>query len=148
MDIVILGCGRVGAKLASLMDSEGHKVSIVDKNREAFRRLDPGFKGTKVGGLGIDRDILKKAGIEHANAFVAVTNGDNSNVMSSQIAKEIYNVPTVLTRIYDPIREEAFRDFGLRTYCSTMVGAMILRSSILGKEMNIDKMMEILKENY
>ena len=64
MDIVILGCGRVGAKLASLMDNEGHKVSIIDKNRDAFKRLDPGFNGTKVGGLGIDRDILKKAGIE------------------------------------------------------------------------------------
>lgn len=147
MNIVILGCGRVGAKLASMMDSEGHKVSVIDKNRDAFRRLEPGFKGVKVGGLGIDEDILKKAGISSADVFVAVTNGDNSNVMSSQIAKEIYKVPMVLTRIVDPMREKAFREFGLQTYCRTSMDAAILHNTILGKEMNIDKLNELLNES-
>lgn len=147
MNIVILGCGRVGAKLASLLDNEGHKVSIIDKNRDAFRRLEPGFKGAKVGGLGIDGDILKKAGIEHANVFVAVTNGDNSNVMASQMAKEIFHVPTVLTRIVDPIREKAFRELGLQTYCRTMIDTQLLHNTIMGKELNIEKLNEMLKEN-
>ena len=146
MKIVILGCGRVGSGLAKQLSEEGNDVSIVDKNRDAFRRLGDDFKGKTVGGLGIDRDILKKAGIETADVFIAATNGDNTNVMSSQIAKEIFNVPVVITRIYDPLREETYRALGLNTICPTTIGIAIMKDMILNKEINTERICKMLKE--
>lgn len=144
MKIVVLGSGRVGAALATLMSAGGCQVSIIDKNREAFKRLGPEFHGTKVGGMGIDSDILKKAGIEGADAFVAVTNGDNTNIMASQIAKEVFHVPLVISRIYDPIREEAYRELGLTTYCSTTIGAKLIKNAIYGKGVTIEEITRML----
>jgi len=122
MRVVILGCGRVGAHLANQLDTEGHDVTIIDRNSDQFRRLDPDFGGQAVVGTGIDQDILRRAGIESADVFVAVTNGDNTNVMSAQIAKHVFHVPRVITRIYDPVREEIYGLLGLETFSPTVLG--------------------------
>lgn len=134
MRVIILGCGRVGSKLATGLDGEGHEVTVIDLNAEQFRRLGPDFKGTAMVGTGIDEDVLRRAGIEQADAFVAVTNGDNTNIMSSQIAKVVFNVAKVVTRIYDPVREGTYHDLGLETICPTTLGAMTIKNVLEGKE--------------
>jgi len=123
MRVVILGCGRVGAYLARTLAGEGHEVAVIDENRPAFARLDPDFPGKVVVGTGIDEDVLRQAGIEQADAFVAVTDGDNTNVMAAQVAKDIFGVARVICRIYDPLREEIYRALGLETICPTLWGA-------------------------
>jgi trk system potassium uptake protein TrkA len=130
MNVVIMGCGRVGARLAALLDAEGHKVTILDLEPYSFRRLPPSFKGTAIVGNGIDEDTLRKAGIEEADVFVAVTQGDNRNVMAAQLAKHIFNVPRAVCRIYDPIREEMYRGLGLETISPTKVSAELLKGII------------------
>jgi trk system potassium uptake protein TrkA len=132
--VVIMGCGRVGATLATNMDKVGHKVTVIDSNTDSFQRLDPTFKGEKVQGSGIDEEVLKEAGIETADAFAAVTNGDNRNIMASQIAKEIFHVKKVVCRIYDPIREQTYRELGLETVCPTLVGAHMLFDALSEKK--------------
>ena len=132
MNVIIMGCGRVGARLAGILDTEGHKVTILDVDPYSFRRIPPDFGGMALIGSGIDEDALKKAGIEGANIFVAVTQGDNRNVMAAQIAKHIFNVPRVICRIYDPIREEMYRELGLETISPTKIGADLLREVIGG----------------
>ncbi len=127
MNIVILGCGRVGSTLANIMDEAGHVISVIDRNSDAFRRLSQGFKGKTFIGEGIDEDVLRRAGIEHADAFCATTEGDNRNIMASQVVKTMFNVPKVITRIYDPIREESYREMGLETVCPTIMGANAIR---------------------
>ena len=134
MKVIIMGCGRVGATLATSMDKVGHKVTVIDSNTDSFQRLDPTFKGEKVQGSGIDEEILKEAGIETADAFAAVTNGDNRNIMASQIAKEIFHVKKVVCRIYDPIREQTYRELGLETVCPTLVGAQMLFDALSEKK--------------
>jgi len=124
--IVILGCGRVGATLATMMDQAGHQVSVIDYSNEAFRRLDPKFSGDTIVGNGVDEEVLIRAGIKDADAFAAVTNGDNRNIMSSQIAKEIFKVKKVVCRIYDPIRQSTYNELGLETICPTIIGAQML----------------------
>lgn len=146
MNVIILGCGRVGSGIARLLSEEGHNVSVIDKDRNSFRRLGKNFKGKPIGGLGIDQDILKKAGIEEANVFIAVTNGDNTNVMASQIAKEIFNVPIVITRIYDPLREKSYRELGLNTICPTTVGVAMIKDMILNKGITTEKIVQIIEE--
>jgi trk system potassium uptake protein TrkA len=130
MKVVIMGCGRVGAQLAALLDSEGHQVTVLDVNSGSFRRLLPTFKGTALLGDGTDEDSLRKAEIEEADAFVAVTQGDNRNVMAAQIAKHIFNVPKVLCRIYDPLREELYQTLGLDAISPTMVVAQLLKEKL------------------
>ncbi len=122
MHVIIVGCGRVGSTLAQQLIQSGHQVTIVDLNQDAFLRLGSDFQGTLVLGTGIDEDVLRKAGIENADAFVAVTNRDNTNAMASQIAKEIFHVPRVIARLYDPIREETYRTLGLDTVSPTRIG--------------------------
>ncbi|MBI5029322.1 MAG: TrkA family potassium uptake protein [Chloroflexi bacterium] len=124
MKIVIVGCGRLGAHLARRLDSEGHDITIIDRVSEAFGRLGNDFQGKMVLGTGIDEDILRRAGIENADAFVAVTNGDNTNAMASEIAKLVFKVPHVVARLYDPIREDTFHTLGLmETVCPTIIGS-------------------------
>ena len=132
MKIVILGCGRVGATLATMLDRAGHKVSIIDYSNEAFRRLDPKFGGETLIGNGVDEEILIRAGIKDADAFAAVTNGDNRNIMASQIAKEIFNVKKVVCRIYDPIRQSTYNELGLDTISPTIVGAQMMFEALTG----------------
>lgn len=132
MKIVILGCGRVGSTLAAMMDKAGHKVSIIDYSSDAFQRLSPGFRGETFVGNGVDEEVLVRAGIKDADAFAAVTNGDNRNIMASQIAKEIFKIKKVVCRIYDPIREETYHELGLQTICPTKVGAQLIFEAVLG----------------
>jgi trk system potassium uptake protein TrkA len=130
MKIIIMGCGRVGARLAALMDEEGHEVTVLDNDTYSFRRLPPSFGGTALFGNGIDEEAQKRAGIEDADIFVALTQGDNRNVMSCQIAKYIFNVPRVMCRIYDPLREEMYSALGLETISPTKVFAQLLKEKI------------------
>ncbi len=130
MKIVIMGCGRVGARLAGLLDADGHSVTILDTNSDSFRRLSPDFNGTALVGNGIDEELLKRASIEEADAFVAVTQGDNRNVMAAQIAKHIFNVPRVICRIYDPLRQELYGTLGLETFTPTTVFAQMLKEKL------------------
>jgi trk system potassium uptake protein TrkA len=134
MNIVILGCGRVGALLALQLAREGKSVTIIDKSSDAFQRLDPEFSGDTVTGNGVDEEVLRRANIERADAFVAVTNGDNRNIMASQMAKEIFHVKKVLCRIYDPLRESSYRELGLQTFCPTILGADMLFNALLDKQ--------------
>ncbi len=130
MKVVIMGCGRVGAQLAELLDADGHSVTILDTDAYSFRRLPPTFSGTALLGNGLNEEVLKKAGIEEADAFVAVTQGDNRNVMASQIAKHIFNVPRVICRIYDPLRQELYSTLGLEAFSPTTIFAQILREKL------------------
>lgn len=130
MNVLIVGCGRVGAQLAALMDAEGHKVTILDVTANSFRRLPSTFGGTAIVGDGTDDGSLRKAGIERADALVAVTQGDNRNVMSAQIAKHIFNVPKVICRIYDPLRKDIYDTLGLDAVSPTTVFAQLLKSRL------------------
>ncbi len=133
MKVVIMGCGRVGAMLASMLDHEGHEVTVLDTRPDAFRRLAVDFRGKRQVGNGIDQDTLAKIGVGDADAFIAVTQGDNRNVMATQIAKHLFGVPRALCRIYDPIREEIYRGLGLETISPTIVGAQLLKDTLEGK---------------
>jgi trk system potassium uptake protein TrkA len=130
MKIIILGCGRVGATLATMMDRTGHTVTIIDYSSDAFQRLESSFGGQTIMGDGIDEEVLRRAGIEEADVFAAVTNGDNRNIMACQIATKIFAVPKVICRIYDPIRTEVYQKLGLEVICPTLVGAELFRNSI------------------
>jgi len=132
--IVILGCGRVGSTIAGIMFREGHDVTIMDRDPDSFRRLPADFDGVKFVGNGLDEESLRKAGLEKTDVFVAVTNGDNRNIMSVQLAKIKFNVPKVITRIYDPNRAKAYSEMGIKTLCTTCVGAGILRDMAVGEE--------------
>ncbi len=130
MKVVIMGCGRVGGRLAGLLDAEGHSVTILDIDAYSFRWLPPNFKGTALVGNGVDQEILKRAGIEEADAFVVVTQGYNRNIMPAQIAKHIFHVPKVVCRIYDPLREELYRTLGLETLSPTTISAQMLKKKV------------------
>jgi trk system potassium uptake protein TrkA len=130
MKIVIMGCGRTGAALANLLDKEGHEVTIMDLSAYQFRRLSPDFGGVSFVGNGIDQDALIRAGIEEADGFVAITQGDNRNIMAAQIAKNIFGVQRVLCRLYDPLRAELYSELGLTVFNPTTLGAGILKDAL------------------
>jgi trk system potassium uptake protein TrkA len=130
MKVVILGCGRVGAQLARDMDKTGHDVTIIDRNQDAFARLGSDYTGEMVLGTGIDEDILRQAGIENADAFISVTNGDNTNAMSAQIAQHVFKVPRVVARLYDPVRQEIYQTLGLETVSPTIIGVERIKERI------------------
>jgi trk system potassium uptake protein TrkA len=113
--VVVVGCGRVGSGLSQILIDEGHTVAIIDQSSKAFRRLPDGFTGTKVLGVGFDRDRLREAGIEKASAIAAVTNGDNSNIMIARVARETFGVERVVARIYDPRRAAIYERLGIPT---------------------------------
>lgn len=131
LSVVILGCGRVGSTLARQMSLEGHAVTVVDLTSDAFRRLGTKFKGSRLVGTGLDRDTLLKAGLDRAGAFIAVTQGDNTNIMAAQIAKQVFDVPRVMARIYDPIRAQAYRELGIFTLCTTTLAANLIHAAAL-----------------
>ncbi|SKB02909.1 trk system potassium uptake protein TrkA [Aeromicrobium choanae] len=110
-----MGCGRVGASLARSLESRGHSTSVIDSNPDAFRRLGPSFAGSTVTGMGFDRGVLLSAGIEQADAFAAVSSGDNSNIIAARVAREVFRVPNVVARIYDPRRAEVYERLGIPT---------------------------------
>jgi len=113
--IVIMGCGRVGSTLAHSLEARGHSVAIIDQNPDAFRRLRPDFTGLTVTGNGFDREVLIEAGIERADAFAAVSSGDNSNIISARVARETFGVSRVAARIYDQRRAEVYERLGIPT---------------------------------
>lgn len=135
MRAIIVGCGRVGVLLAHLLEQEGHHVTIIDKSPSAFRNLGRDFRGRTITGIGFDRDVLREAGIEQADAFAAVTSGDNSNFIAATVARDTYRVPIVVARIYDPQREQIYRRLGIRTISSTAWGANKLKRMMLHKDM-------------
>ena len=115
MHVVIMGCGRVGSTLAHILEEQGHSVAIIDQDREAFRKLRSGFRGKRITGVGFDQDVLIEAGIEEADAFAAVSSGDNSNVISARVVRESFGVERVAARIYDPRRAEVYQRLGIPT---------------------------------
>lgn len=128
---LIVGCGRVGSALAKLLDADGHEVIVVDENPAAFKRLGPKFKGHEVVGTGIDYDVLKRAGAATADGFIAVTNGDNRNIMAALIAKSMFKIKRIVARIYDPPRGQMYRELGVQTVCPTTVGARLIRDVLI-----------------
>ena len=134
MYVIIMGCGRVGARLAQQLVAAGHEVMVMDMVPAAFERLGREFPGSTLVGNGIDHDDLVKAGIERADAFAAVTQGDNRNIMAAQIAKHVFKVPRVVTRIYDPIRQDTFKALGLDAISPTVIGARVFYSMLTGED--------------
>ncbi|WP_134738932.1 TrkA family potassium uptake protein [Nocardioides sp. 503] len=115
MHVVIMGCGRVGSTLARSLEDRNHTVAVIDSEPDAFRRLGPGFNGDKVTGYGFDQQVLEKAGIRRADAFAAVSSGDNSNIIAARVARETFGIQQVVARIYDPGRAEVYQRLGITT---------------------------------
>jgi trk system potassium uptake protein TrkA len=113
--VVIMGCGRVGSTLARSLEDRNHTVSIIDNDPESFRRLGPGFNGDKITGYGFDQAVLEKAGVARAQAFAAVSSGDNSNIIAARVARETFGIQNVVARIYDPGRAEVYQRLGITT---------------------------------
>jgi trk system potassium uptake protein TrkA len=139
LKLLIVGCGRLGSQIAADMDKAGHDVTIIDRDPDKFTRasqrgvLTNEFKGNQIVGEGTEADVLRRAGVEDADGFVAVTEGDNRNIMASQIAKHVFKVPRVVARIYDPERAEAYEKLGLHTLCPTIEGAKRIEKTLLEK---------------
>ena len=131
MYIVIIGCGRVGAQLARILSSEGHNIVIIDKKEKNFERLGGAFNGITIRGNGVATKTLQDAGIEKTDVFCALTNSDNVNIMASQVAKGIFKVPRVITRIYDPGRAEIYKALGLDILSETFLFASMIRDKIV-----------------
>src|ERR1700689_5703530 len=110
-----MGCGRVGSTIAHILEAQGHSVAVIDREPEAFRKLSSGFKGTRITGIGYDREVLAQAGIERADGFAAISSGDNSNVIAARVARESFGVQRVVARIYDPRRAEVYQRLGIPT---------------------------------
>lgn len=131
MYVIIVGCGRVGSELAKLLSNEGHDVVVIDKAQSSFDRLSGDFNGITLVGNGFDIALLKQAGIERADAFCAVTNGDNTNLISAQVAKRIFKVSKVIARVYDPQRAHIYAALGLDIISGTILFAAMLRDKII-----------------
>jgi trk system potassium uptake protein TrkA len=132
MRYLIVGCGRVGSALAKLLEADGHEVIVVDENPAAFKRLGTKFQGHVVVGTGIDYDVLKRAGATTADGFIAVTDGDNRNIMAALIAQRMFKIKKVVCRIYDPPRGQMYRELGIETVVPTTVGAKLIRDTLIG----------------
>ena len=131
MKILIVGCGRVGAELAMSISRHGHDVTIVDQNPDAFDRLASDFKGRTVQGIAFDRDVLERAGIESTDAFAAATSSDHANIVAAKVARDIFHVPNVVARIYNPAQREVYERFGLQTVTSSSWGAQRMEQLLL-----------------
>ena len=131
MNILIVGCGRVGSELAGALSREGHTVAIVDANESAFDLLPPDYSSYCTVGIPIDLDVLREAGIENCDALAAVSQDDNTNIMVCQLAKEYFHLENILARIYDPRRENVFSHFGLRTVCPTRLTVETVKNILL-----------------
>ncbi|MDD6033473.1 MAG: TrkA family potassium uptake protein [Oscillospiraceae bacterium] len=134
MNILIVGCGRMGASLAGMLCREGHDVSVVDRHESSFSLLPEDYNGYTTVGVPIDQDVLRRAGIESCDAVAAVSPDDNVNIMVSQLAKRLFKVKTVIARIYDPARESVYSHFGLDTICPTNIAVDSVRSALLSQQ--------------
>lgn len=131
MYIIIVGCGRVGSELARLLADVGHNVVVIDKDTQALQRLGRDFNGLTIAGNGFDVDLLKEAGIEQTNVFCTVTDNDNANIMSGQVAKKIFHIPKVITRINDPQYAHIYKELGIDIVSSTSLLASLIRNKII-----------------
>ncbi len=131
MNIMIVGCGRVGSQLALLLSQEGHNVTIIDKDPDSFKRLGGTFNGIAATGNGFDEKLLKELKIDKQDAFVSVTSGDNTNLMACQIAKKIFKVPRVIARVYDPRRADIYKKLGLDIISGTVLVAAMIRDKLI-----------------
>jgi trk system potassium uptake protein TrkA len=136
MKIIIMGCGRVGAEVSRLMSEEGYDVTVIDCDEQIRERLGPNFRGQVVVGVGFDRDVMIRAGIEKADAFAATSDSDNANIVAARIARNIFHVPRVVARLYDPRRAEIYRRLGLATISSTAWGAERIREVLTHTELD------------
>ncbi len=132
MKVIIVGCGRVGASLTELLLRGGHDVTVIDLDRAALGRLSQPFKGTTLMGNGTDMDVLRQAGVDKADAFLALTQGDNRNLMAAQVAKQIFGVKQVIAKVNDPIRAATYRKHGIGTFSRTSILATLLEAMLLG----------------
>jgi trk system potassium uptake protein TrkA len=119
MRVIVVGCGRVGAGIAERLARAGHSVTVIDISTDAFTRLEPDFPGEAIRGDGTDDDMLRRAGAEKCDLFLALTEGDNRNVLAAQLATETFKIPQVVVKINDPVRAEAYRELGMATICRT-----------------------------
>lgn len=136
MRVVIAGCGRVGSDLALTLSEEGHDVSVIDSREEVFERLGSTFNGTTHEGLGYDVRVLKAAGIEYADAFIAATDSDNANAMAVQVAERVFGVPKTIARLDDPAREEAYRALGVQFVPGAKLTSKVIHEQIVREEFN------------
>ena len=138
MKIIVMGCGRVGSQVSLLLTARGHDVTVIDhRDLDAVGRLGPGFKGRIINGLGFDESVLLKAGIKQADAFIAASSTDNANIVGARIAKNIYKVPRVVARLFDPRRAEIYQRLGLKTISTTTMGAERIYELISHSELDI-----------
>ncbi|MGH2455016.1 MAG: potassium channel family protein [Candidatus Limnocylindria bacterium] len=121
MRVIIIGCGRVGARTAAQLDERGDHVTVLDTDQRAFSRLPATFGGVTVRGSGGDEDVLRGAGAEMADLLIALTEGDNRNALAAQLGKHVFGIPRVIAKINDPVRAEAYRSLGLETICRTVI---------------------------
>lgn len=134
MRVVIMGCGRLGSTLAQELDSEGHKVTVIDIDAAAFNWLDEDFRGTTMVGSGEDIEVQQAAGVPRADIFLALANGDNRNAMAVQIAKHIHGAPKVVARIYDPERAEVYRQLGINVVNPTTILDQMVRAAAFAED--------------
>jgi trk/ktr system potassium uptake protein len=134
---VVVGCGRVGSAVATRLAAAGWSVSIIDQQMEAFNRLDPSFPGERIEGHALDEDVLLLAGIEHADACVVGTDGDNTNLVTAQIVLRKYGVATTVVRVLDPARAELYARLGLRTVCPTTTAIDTLSAAVLSSNVEV-----------
>jgi trk system potassium uptake protein TrkA len=134
MYIVIAGCGRLGAQLASIAAKDKHDVAVVSRTVDDFKRLTDNFNGITLEGIEFDIDTLKSAGIEQAGAFAAVTSDDNTNIMAAQVARNVFKVPIVVARVFDPLKEKTFNALGIDSICPTTLGAASIYSKFVIKD--------------
>ena len=137
MRVIVVGCGRMGSELAIQLSHDGHAVTVVDINPQAFYRLGPAFKGKTVEGVGFDRDVLIRAGVERADALAALTSGDNRNIIIARVARNVFRVPKVIARLYDPRRAEIYQRLGLQTVSSTAWGVSRAIQLLVHAELNV-----------
>ncbi|MCM8823995.1 MAG: TrkA family potassium uptake protein [Candidatus Omnitrophica bacterium] len=130
MYVIVVGCGRVGSELAKFLSNDGHNVVVIDKSQVSFRKLGNAFNGITLVGNGFSRRVLQQAGIENADAFCALTNIDNTNLLAAQVAKKIFNVPRVIARVYDPERAEFYTNMGLEIISGTVFFSSLLRDKL------------------
>lgn len=134
MNVLIVGCGRVGARLANRLDRAGHKVAMVDQVRESFLRLNPNFSGTTYQGSGVEAEVLRRAGVDEADVVVALTGGDNRNLMIAQMVKHLFKAKRAVARLHDPVRAQKYRELGVETMCTTTVLEGLLALGVLNGE--------------
>jgi trk system potassium uptake protein TrkA len=137
MKVIVMGCGRIGSQVSLILDLQGDDVTVIDHDANAGGRLGKNFKGRVISGVGFDRDVLEKAGIEQAEAFVAASQSDNANIVAARIARNIFHVPRVVARLYDPRRAEIYHRLGLTTISSTTWGAERIRQVLTHTDLDV-----------